>query len=264
MSFKKLQQSINFPTGNSGMLSLILFLFTTGLLIFSCNKEVNVATALPAVPPTVPTTAPTNKTFVVLGSSTAFGTGATATDSSWVGLLAAKFIKDSKPVKVINLAVNGYNTYYILPTNTPVASSKPGPDTLKNITKAMTLKPDFIIINLPSNDIANNYSDDEILANYGKIVSEITRVNVPYLITSTQPRNFPDLILRKRLQSFNVRLEAVYPKNVQNFYGVLANSEYLIKTNFDSGDGIHLNDAGHRTIFNELFRNKFLQEKAGY
>src|SRR4051812_9855264 len=114
---------------------------------------------------------PETKTFVILGSSTAFGTGASSPDSSWVGLVSAKFAKDKKSFKVVNLAAAGFGTYQILPVNTPNTSGKPNIDVEKNITKALSFKPDMIIINLPTNDIAAGYSTSEILDNYKKIVA---------------------------------------------------------------------------------------------
>src|SRR4051812_31641375 len=73
------------------------------------------------------------KTFVVLGSSTAFGTGASSSDSSWVGLLAAKFARDKKDFTVVNLAVSGFTTYQILPGISPGTAQRPGSDQDKNV-----------------------------------------------------------------------------------------------------------------------------------
>ena len=230
-------------------LALILILFPN----FSCRKNTN-----------GPTSLMTRKSLVVLGSSTAFGTGATSIDSSWVGLLRSKFEIDNKGIKIVNLALGGFTTYDILPTSTALTSQSSVADTERNVTKALSYNPNFIIINLPSNDIANNYLNEEIINNYKRITAEIVLKKVPYLITGTQPRNFPDIAQRTRLKFFNAELENIYHEKVDNYYDVLTDSVYKIKSIFSFGDGIHLNNKGHKLIFEELSSNQLLQQSLGY
>src|SRR5215218_3827288 len=97
--------------------------------------------------------------IVILGSSTAFGRGATPIDSSWVNRYTTYVKLKNSQNTVINLAVSGYTTYQVLcPNNFVPPAGRPLPDTMKNITKALSLNPNAIIINLPTNDINYGYS----------------------------------------------------------------------------------------------------------
>jgi lysophospholipase L1-like esterase len=102
-----------------------------------------------------------NKPFriVILGSSTSYGTGAVPIDSSWVNKYRTYLKSKNAQSDVINLAVSGYNTYRVLcPTGFVPPAGRPAPDTLRNITKALSYHPNAIIINLPTNDVAAGYS----------------------------------------------------------------------------------------------------------
>jgi hypothetical protein len=63
--------------------------------------------------------------IVVLGSSTAFGTGADPIDSSWVKKLTTYLLQQAAPVTVVNLANLGYTTYDISPTGVIVPPAWP-------------------------------------------------------------------------------------------------------------------------------------------
>src|SRR5690349_18464412 len=95
-----------------------LLLFTVSLFSFSIHAQ---------------------KKIVVLGSSTAFGTGASSVDSSWVGRLQKAHrlnTSDNLDTIVTNLAVGGYNTYHIMPTGFVPPANRPAPDPLHNVTQA--------------------------------------------------------------------------------------------------------------------------------
>jgi lysophospholipase L1-like esterase len=128
--------------------------------------------------------------IVILGSSTAEGVGPSHPDSAWVARYRAYFSQMSSPVEVINLAKGGYTTYHIMPTGNVPPQGRSYPDTLRNINRAIGAKDaDAVIINLPSNDAANNYSVEDQLANYDAILAYAANASVPVWITTTQPRN---------------------------------------------------------------------------
>ena len=204
------------------------------------------------------------KVMVILGSSTAFGTGAMPIDSSWVNRLNYKFKDDGKNISMYNLALGGYTTYHILPSHIKSLPNKPLPDAARNLDKALSYKPDFIIINLPSNDIAYGFTDVEILDNYKIICEEIKRLNIPFLITSTQPRNFAEAQQRERLVTINNVVKTAFSKNTIDFYNLLADPVNNIKTELNFGDGIHLNNKGHKIIFDEFFKDKRMRLALGY
>jgi acyl-CoA thioesterase I len=207
-----------------------------------------------------------NKTKVIsiVGSSTAYGVGASPIDSSWVRRLQSQTLLDQRKANVINLALSGFTTYHVLPTN---SSSGNGitVDTSRNITKALGYQPDLVIISLPSNDIAYNFTDAEILNNYSILIRLIEEKNVPYIITSTQPRNFPELALRKRLKDLNSQLSTRFPSHIVDIYSDLADTTDLkIKAGLDSGDGIHVNNKGHAIIFKAIYYNSIFRKVVGY
>src|SRR3982751_4521754 len=95
------------------------------------------------------------KKVVVVGSSTSYGTGASTYDSAWVGKLQLYFRQNSNDgldTVVTNLALGGFTTYQVMPTGFTPPAGKPAPDPARNVTMALSLSPDIIIFNLPSND----------------------------------------------------------------------------------------------------------------
>ena len=71
------------------------------------------------------------KKVVILGSSTAVGTGASDYEHSWVGLFSSYMAGST----LVNLALGGYTTYQILPTGTN-NGARPAVDPGHNITAA--------------------------------------------------------------------------------------------------------------------------------
>ncbi len=193
-------------------------------------------------------------TIVILGSSTAAGTGADPIDSAWANRVAASVNKTTVKANFINLAFGGYTTYDVMPSGWKVAN-RPTPDTTRNLSKALSYKPALVILSLPSNDIAMNYSDDEILSNYAVITHKLDSAKVQYIIFSTQPRDFADLNQRMRLKTINDKIIAVYSYRVNDFLTTLSTSTYSIKPQYSAGDGIHLNDAGHAIIANATLKD---------
>jgi len=182
--------------------------------------------------------------IVVLGSSTAYGVGATSKETSWVGLLEMEY-------KVTNLAKPNLTSNDILPN-----------DTLSehNIIKAISLRPDLIIINLPSNDLMSNIHPIEQYDNFRKI-QKFT--NIPILFTTSQPRN-----VDKRTRHHLKQLYRLIKDNLLyiDFWTGIATSNGRINPKLDSGDGIHLNDKGHRLLYYRVFlcinnRNILKQKK---
>ena len=208
----------------------------------SCDKLQNVVN-----PPSPPKKVTPN--VVILGSSTAAGEGVNPIDSSWVNRVIATVSHAGIKANFTNLAVPGYTTYQAMP-NGFSAASRPAPDTAHNISKALSLKPTLVLISYPTNDIAADYTDDEILSNYATMTHMLDSANVQYIVYSTQPRNFPTAAQRLRLKTFNDKAKAVYTLHYNDFLDKLSNPDYSIKTIYSAGDGIHLNNAGQAIIYN--------------
>ncbi len=203
----------------------------------------------------------TDKTenIVVLGSSTAAGTGPSSPDSAWVNRYRKYIFSKNTTVKVINLAVGGYTTYQLMPDGFTPPQGKPKPDVAHNITKAISFNPKAIIINLPSNDVANGFSVQEQLANYDSILAKAAEVNIPVWISTTQPRNFSE---EKRTMQVEMRDStfARFGKFAIDFWSGIADSNNKIKPEFNSGDGVHLNNAGHRILFERVVAKQIYEQ----
>ena len=201
-------------------------------------------------------------TIVVLGSSTSFGTGASHQDSSYVGRYF-RFLADSvnKDCVIYNLALSGYTSYQMQASGfiPPKNRLRHQPDTLRNITHALSLHPDAIIINFPSNDAGCNFSLQEQKDNFKRVTELADSAGIPYWITSTQPRNFTGdpLANQKKLLLTEMKtiLIELYPESYIDFYEGLQSKNGNILPNYNCGDGIHLNNLGHQLLFKRL-KNK--------
>lgn len=219
-----------------------IFLIASISLFSSCKKTDFVTQKKPSG----------TKVIVILGSSTAYGTGASPKDSSWANKLKYHLLADQKDVKMVNLATPGYKTYNVLPSSYPTA------DTAKNVDKALSYKPDLIILSLPTNDFAANDPDNLILQHFSIIINKISQAKVPLILLSTQPRDFPRVSQRQRLYTFNDTLKKYFPDFLKNVYNDLATSDYFIKPVYSVGDEEHLNNKGHDLIYHDLLGDKTL------
>jgi lysophospholipase L1-like esterase len=183
---------------------------------------------------------------VVLGSSTAAGTGPSTKDSAWVWRYRT-FLENINPAnEVINLAVGGYVTYRLMPDNYQSPAGRPAPDTARNITKALSLNPDAIIVNLPSND--RRWPAADQLANFDSLYRMSTRAGVPMWICTTQPITSRGDYQREVRDSIVAR----YGSQALDFWtGIVAGSTNLVDSIY-AADAVHLNDLGHRVLVNAV------------
>ena len=191
--------------------------------------------------------------IVILGSSTAAGTGASMLQKSWVGLYRDYLLQENSKLEIINLARGGYTTYHILPTGTSIPPTiNITIDEERNLTKALSYNPEAIIVNMPSNDAARNYSADIQINNFDRLKTAANEFNIPIWIATTQPRNFsnPDLVQIQR-ETTN-RIMERYGDFAIDFWTGTSDSNGFILEEYNSGDGIHLNDLGHELLFNKV------------
>jgi lysophospholipase L1-like esterase len=195
---------------------------------------------------------------VIIGSSTAAGTGATSMDSAWVNRYE-NYLKTLNPEnQVVNLAKSGYQTYHLLPTGFKIPPKRPYPDTLRNITQALALQPDAIIVNLPSNDAAAGYGVGEQLANFETIARYAAEKDVPIWFSTTQPRDFgPDKIAMQYLVRDSI-LQRFSERSI-NFWDDLSTPDGHIDLRVSSGDGIHVNNTGHALLFERVRTQNILE-----
>lgn len=195
----------------------------------------------------------TGNVIVVLGSSTSAGAGASPIDSAWVNRFRAYVLDRDPQAHVINLGVGGYNTYDILPTGLVPPSGRNAPKTENNITKALTYyEPDIILVNMPSNDASGSYTIDEQMRNFALLAQEAREGGADLWVTSTQPRNFANDAQRQNLMIARDSLMARFGAKMIDVWPDLAQADGRIRPEFDSGDGVHVNNTGHRLIYNRV------------
>lgn len=181
-------------------------------------------------------------TIVVLGSSTAAGAGPSSVDNAWVWRFSEYLSNHNKDIKIINLAVGGFATTDILPTGNPE----------KNITKALSYEPDAVIINLPSNDAAQNRSVEDQLTNYQIILGEAYHQNIPVWVTTPQPRNFEEHQVEIQKNMVEATYAAFQEAFIIDLWNCFADEKGWIKEKYNSGDGVHLNDLAHQLIYKRV------------
>lgn len=192
--------------------------------------------------------------IVVLGSSTAAGQGPRRESNAWVERYRAHLEREFPGFELINLAVGGYTTYHIQPSDYAPPPNRPVPDKKRNISSALAAKPDAIIVNMPSNDQQHGFATAEQLTNYERVAGLAKQKGVLFWVATSQPRNFtgdqPDVLRAKRAGLFEARDELLrkYPGRTLDFWTTFANPDGALKRDFDSGDGTHLNDAAHALL----------------
>jgi lysophospholipase L1-like esterase len=186
---------------------------------------------------------------VVIGSSTAAGTGPSSPDSAWVNRYR-KYLQAINPLnQVTNLAIGGTTTYHIMPNWFTAPSGRPATNPSNNVTEAINLGADAIIVNMPSNDAANNFDLNEQMFNFITIFNSADSAGIPVWICTPQPRNFS--AAQKAIQlSVRDSVFSYFGNYAIDFWTNMADTNHDILAQYNSGDGVHLNDAGHFILNN--------------
>ncbi len=187
--------------------------------------------------------------IVVLGSSTAKGGGVSHPDSSWVRRYERALRLTHKGIGLKNLSQWAHTSYHFLPSEDSIRPHRPTPDSSRNITAALALRPSAIIVNLPSNDAAAGFDSSEQRRNYVRILEAAG--DIPVWFCTPQPRVFTDST-RTLQDSMALWLKSRFPGRIIDFNSGLASSDGSPLPQYDSGDGVHLNDAAHRILFDRI------------
>ena len=188
------------------------------------------------------------KRVVVLGSSTAAGSGPAHWDSAWVNRFRAAALAEDSARIVTNYGVGGFTTYHIMPDGFVPPPGRPNPALDLNITKAINVGADAVIINLPSNDQVNGYAIEETIANYDTIFARAAAAKVEVWLSTTQPRN-TSAGIRAALMEMRDSTFSIWGDRAVDFWTDIAMPDGTINPIYDSGDGVHLNDAAHGILF---------------
>lgn len=186
--------------------------------------------------------------IVVLGSSTAEGKNASSPDNGWVARYEAYLAAEFPNFALDNLAIGGFNTYRIQPSDYVPPDGRPLPKSGNNITAALEQAPDAVIINLPSNDEYEGFSLAEQMDNYERVTELAEDSGVLVWVATPQPRNFDADEQRQNLMDARDAIQQRFAPLAIDFWTDLANPDGTIGSNYNSGDGKHLNDAGHAVL----------------
>lgn len=196
------------------------------------------------------------KVFVILGSSSAFGVGASVVDSSWAGMLKKQIAGVNSEWKFMNLSVSGFTTYHVMPTVSTPPPNRPLPVLTNNIDFALKYGADIILVSLPSNDIANGFTNEEFLQNLKTLDSYAKSKGADMWFTTTQPRNM-DSLRRDNLIKMKADIESTFGVKSIDFFtplhGGIGSIYYKL-----SADGIHPNNAGHKKLFDVISTSKLI------
>lgn len=186
--------------------------------------------------------------WAVVGSSSAAGAGASP-GQGWADLLAAD--EAQRGVQLRNLARTGLTTYGALPTGTAVPAGRPAPEPQANVTAALDLHPRLLLVSLPNNDTADGYAADETVGNLLAIRSTALAQGVAVLMLSTQPRALSAAQLAL-LPQIDQRVAAAAGPCFVPLRAGLAGPNGQLAAAYDAGDGVHLNNAGHRWVWQQV------------
>lgn len=195
-------------------------------------------------------TAIAQKKVVLMGSSTAEGWFATPGNSFFERL------QSQYPAHTwVNLGWRGLTTYQALATS---VAGKPPVDLAHNITAALALNPDIILVSYPTNDVNSGFTNEETINNLVTLQTIAAGEGKFIYFLGTQPRDFGDEARRTQLSTQNDLIMLTFPTLSINVYPELVRAggyigfdvRYLDGNNVP--DGIHLNDEGHRRIFQKV------------
>lgn len=183
-------------------------------------------------------------TWVVIGSSSAAGAGASP-GNGWATKLQATYA--DRPVTLVNLAVGGTTSYAGLSTQSDPVAGRPSPDPSANVDAAIAQGPKLLLVSYPTNDTALGYSVDETVNNLLAIRNTARSHDVAVVVLSTQPRALPSTQLAL-LPQIDAQLSSSVGPCFVAVREALAGPGGALDARYDSGDGVHPNDAGHALI----------------
>ena len=186
--------------------------------------------------------------IVVIGSSTAAGAGPSNSANAWVNRYRA-YLQNINPNNLVtNLAIGGTRTYHIMPDWFVSPSNRPSPNPGNNVTQAISLGADAIIVNMPSNDGASGYSVNEQMFNFHTIVSVADSADIPVWVCTTQPRNGLSAAQINIQTGVRDSILVAFGSRAIDFWNPFASAGNTILSSWDSGDGVHMNDTAHAVL----------------
>ncbi|MBC8034095.1 MAG: SGNH/GDSL hydrolase family protein [Chitinophagaceae bacterium] len=209
------------------------------------------------------------KRIVLIGSSTTAGVGASADTLKWAARLQTAYRSNaSDGVDTFverGLAFSGFFTYNTMPSSFVAPANRAAwpIDPNRNVTKALSLSPDIVIISLPSNDINLNpaYMPKETMDNFRLMYQTVTAAGVKCFITTTQPRHDVDLARRLLLRDLRDSIMNTFGAYAIDFYTDLVTNNGLCMLRPElAADQVHPNDEGHRLLFQRIMEKNIFSD----
>lgn len=154
--------------------------------------------------------------------------------------------------EIINLTKKGLNSYNIVPTGSTSPYGRPKADPEYNISKAISLKPDAIIVNLEYDDILENFQTSEQIVNLMLIASEANNNNIPIWINTPKPKTFDTPEYNANHRAVKELIKERFHPFVVKIWDALATETGGIKAEFRTSDQNHINQKGQEVIVSKL------------
>ena len=203
------------------------------------------------------------KRLSVIGSSTSacygFGGPPGANDNftkCYINKLVDFYGAQLLSVQLTNDALTGMNVYEAMPTGSPpvvIGGVTYSPNTSRNITHALSVAPDVVLVNYPTN--AYQYLNvHEVMSDLRMIRKTANDAGKACFITTTQPRfDVPfDVTVRNRLMEIRDSILLQFGYFAIDFWTTVAKPDGTIDPLYDQGDHIHLNYLGHDILFQRV------------
>lgn len=202
------------------------------------------------------------KRICVIGSSTSWGyfNEIYPRDSGYAFKLS-KYYKSLNLIDTLyNIAVNGSDPYFGMPSSYSPPAGRDAPDGRFNITKAVNFvpKPDVIIVNYPSNHY-DYLTYSEVLFCLQTIKDSANAKGIVCYITTTQPRDNFNAVEREKLKVLRDSIMNRFGDFAMDFYSpIVQDPEMIIKPEYSLGDGVHTNPAGQTVLENAVIDKNIL------
>lgn len=110
-----------------------------------------------------------------------------------------------------------------------------------------------MLLNFPSNDAVSGYSATETAFNLMLMRHQLAEKNIATLVLMAQPRNTTKAA-QQRMLELDALLKPLLGECQVELHSLLVGSDGGLASQYNSGDGVHLNDAGHKVVADAVLR----------
>ncbi len=199
-------------------------------------------------------------TLGVQGSSTASGVGAVSSttwngisDSGWVAIVNRVLKQEGKIDTTQRRSASAMDIYNGMWTGYIPPPDRNSPNAAYNCSAVMSRvpKPDVVLVNYPSTSY-DIMSVKEVIERLQDIKNWYNTQGAVCFLLTTQPRDNFDLTNRQKLRKIADTITQVFGVFAIDIYRELADESGRRKTKYAAPDQLHLNNAGHRYIAQQV------------